>query len=123
MFCPHCRSEFVDGVEKCSDCGIALVTEDQLPAEPQNDSEDLDLVNVLDLTDAGLVGLAKSLLDEADIPAMIRGNGIQDLFGLGRITFNPLIGAVKVLVRRQDANEAREVLAGIIDTISENSQN
>ncbi len=115
MFCPHCRTEFVEGVSECVDCGVTLVAEDELPPESQAHKEDLDLVNIVNLTDAGLIGLAKSLLDEADIPSMIRGNGLQDLFGLGRITFNPLIGAVKVLVRRQDAPEARDVLAGIIE--------
>ncbi len=30
MICPNCKSEFVEGVYTCSDCGIPLV--DYLPA-------------------------------------------------------------------------------------------
>ncbi len=115
MFCPRCRAEYLPDVAECADCGVPLVHEDALPPVPAADTEDLDLVTIVELTDAGRLALAKSLLDDADIPSLARGDGLQDLFGLGRISFNPLIGAVKMQVRRADEARAREVLTELLE--------
>ena len=44
MFCPHCRTEYRPGFERCSDCGHDLV--DILPPETTAALPDATLVTV-----------------------------------------------------------------------------
>ena len=83
----------------------------------RNDPEPLDLVTVIESTDATLLTLMKALLDEAEIPYLARGEALQNLFGLGQLGtgFNPLIGAVRIEVRRDQADAARTLLSDFID--------
>ena len=76
-------------------------------------TDDLELVFVFSTQDPGLVALVKSLLDEAEIPAMIRNENIQDLFGFGRLGFNPISGDVDFYVKAEDEAMAREILASL----------
>jgi hypothetical protein len=73
-----------------------------------------DPVTVLASSDPALIAVAKSLLEDAEIPFVATGESIQDLFGLGRIGgFNPLVGPVKIRVPRTFEEEARRILADI----------
>ena len=76
------------------------------PPEPN-----LELVPVFRTVDAGLVALAKSLLEGEGIEYMARGEGLQDLFGWGRLAgFNPVVGPVEFVVRSDDAPRVRALL-------------
>ena len=121
MFCPKCHAEYIPGFTRCSDCDVALV--DSLPQaasagkakEPKRDyrsSTPADLVTVLSAGDAGLIAVAKSVLQSADIPFLVQGEAVQDLFGAGRLGtgFSLVIGPIAIQVRAEDAAEAREIL-------------
>lgn len=117
MFCPKCRSEYEPQVTVCADCGVPLVAS---LGDPGPDTADLDLVPVFTQVDPALVGLAESMLAEAGVPYLAQGDGIQDLFGLGRIGhYNPVIGPVVLMVRRQDLDVAREALADLLASSSD----
>ena len=107
MFCPQCEKEFPWHVMVCPNCDVDTV--DKLPGpEP---TPDVELVPVLSTGDAGLIALVKSLLERESIEYLIRGEGLQDLFGIGRITeFNYAMGAAEFWVREDDAERARELL-------------
>jgi len=62
--------------------------------------------------DPAKIMVAKSILDEAGIKYLAQGEGLQDLFAMGRLGtgFNPLIGPVKFLVRNEDQQIAKELL-------------
>ena len=123
MFCPKCKSEYVPGYTFCSDCQVALV--DALP-EPEHrgrkrlqrakshdlTAEPLSLVTVLASGDPGLMGIAKSLLQSAEIPFTVKGEGLGDVLGLGRAGsgFNPITGPVELQVRAEDAEDVRLLL-------------
>jgi hypothetical protein len=69
-------------------------------------------VTVLETSDPALLAVAKSLLEEADIAYFAKGEGIQDLFGVGRFGtgFNPIAGAVELQVSADDAADAHAAL-------------
>ena len=103
------------GITVCADCGVPLIAE--LPPPPQLDLGDLDLVTVLSTPNAGEIALVRSLLEEADIPFMVKNEGVQDLFGLGRLGgYNPFMGSVHFRVKRIDIEIARRALAYFIDS-------
>lgn len=113
MFCPQCHEEFPWHVMVCPTCDVDTV--DRLPGpEP---TPDVALVRVLASGDAGLIAVAKSLLEGEKIDYFVRGDGLQDLFGLGRMTgFNFAMGPAEFWVREDDAERARELLEGLMPT-------
>jgi hypothetical protein len=142
VYCPQCGAEYRPGFVQCSDCLVPLVDrlpEDAAPpsppapapaspsapapaptppsapaAAPTPDAlhRHLELVTVFKTGDPGLIALVKSILQSADIPFTTRGEGIQDLTGLGRLGsgYNLAFGPVEIQVNRDDAEDARALL-------------
>ena len=74
------------------------------------------MVKVYETGNAAIIPLLESLLDDAGIEYMAKGEGIQDLFGWGRLgaSFNFVLGRpVEFFVREDVAAEAR----AIVDTL------
>jgi hypothetical protein len=116
MFCPTCREEYRTGFDVCADCGVPLVAEPPDP-EQENDQHDIELSTVLETSDAALFAVAKSLLEDAKIPFIVRGEYIQDLFGVGRLpgNLNVLVGPVELQVNAQDKDEALTILEDLMN--------
>lgn len=112
MFCPVCRYEYIEGIKECPDCGVPLVEELNEPDERARKKESIELVTVLETGDTARLLVAKSILEGAGIRYFAKGEGLQDLFGLGRFGtgFNPLMGLVKLQVEERDAEAAKELL-------------
>jgi len=111
MYCPKCRYKHKDDLEICPDCGETLV--ESLP--PENVPDHTGMVTVYTTSDQSKVLIAKSLLEDADIKFFASGDGIMDLFGVGRMGFNPIVGAIDFKVTPEDEEEANEILAGLIE--------
>lgn len=111
MYCPECGDEFRPGFSECPDCRVTLVA--NLPREDEH--PDLELVTVLSADNPAMVIAAESVLTEAGIPFEKSGDGLQDLFGAGRLGtgFNILVGPVRFRVPKERADEAREILEGL----------
>ena len=111
MFCPECGAEYQKGFTTCADCDVELV--DRPPPAPPLPSG--ELVTVLETHDQGLIMVVKSLLDGAGIPCFAKNEQLQDFLGWGRIGagYNVLVGAVRIQVPREYAEEARELLTEI----------
>ncbi len=62
------------------------------------------LVTVITATNPGLLAVIKSVLDDAEIPCITRGEGFQTLYAAGH---------VDVLVFESDAEEARALLKNL----------
>ncbi len=73
----------------------------------------IELVPVFETGDAGLTALVKSILEGEGIDYLVRGEGVQDLLGAGRLSagFNYLTGPARFMVRKADEERARELLS------------
>ena len=92
---------------------------DQLPPRPKRGRQPRlpdPFVTVLASGDPGLMAIAKSLLHSAEIPFMVQGEGVQELFGAGCLGtgYNLITGPAKLLVDAGDADEVRELLADLV---------
>lgn len=76
---------------------------------------DVEVVPVFRTGDQAKILVAKSLLEAEGIDFLVRGEGLQDLFGWGRLLtpFNYVVGPVEFAVREGDAARARELFLGL----------
>ena len=70
-FCPECQAEYEEGVESCTDCGVALVAE--LPPDETPDVSDGEPVPFRNFSNAAEANMVKDLLEENDIRAYVSG--------------------------------------------------
>ena len=109
--CPRCGRSIDRGHlhEECSQCGEPFPPEILRLLEAQTALE-----TVLRTADAGLIPLAKSLLEGEGIEYLVRGENIQDLFGAGRLGgYNYITGPAEFLVHAHNAERARTLLEGL----------
>lgn len=83
--------------------------------EEQERLDHESLVPVFETGHDGIIAIVKSILDEAQIPYLAEGEGVQDLFGVGVIGtgFNPVTGPVVFKVLPENAEYARELLKDV----------
>src|SRR6187399_1531242 len=75
---------------------------------------EVELVAVLRTSGSGLIGFAKSLLESERIENFVRGESVQDLFGVGRLGgYNFITGPAELWVRADDEERARTLLDGL----------
>jgi hypothetical protein len=76
------------------------------------------LVTIFTTGHEGVVALVKSILDEAKIEYIAKGEGIQDLFGIGVIGtgFNIVTGPVEFQVLEDNVEYAKELLKDVSET-------
>ena len=110
MFCPQCGAEYREGFNRCVDCEVDLVAEAPPPAvRPARTTR---YVTVLRSGDPAVLAMAKSLLEDAGIPLVAQGEGLQDLFALGRLGTgsSPIVGPAEIRVSSSDEAAARALL-------------
>lgn len=116
MWCPNCGSEYRPGYAHCSDCGHALVHEPPEAVVPEEQPRPPFDPNAIgpELVEIGSYGgrfegeMIRSLLRGSGIESMLTGDGTiyTEAYPL---TVGPL-SQVKVLVRPEDEERAREVI-------------
>lgn len=102
MFCPQCRTEYREGFDTCTDCGVSLVSE----LSPEPAPEYLEFEEILISLSASDVAMIKSLLESEGITYYFRGESSY--------SFAP---PTRLMVQKDRADEAREILDGL--TVSE----
>lgn len=71
-----------------------------------------ELVTVFQSEDIVAISLAKGLLEQAEIPYIVKNEAVQELFGSGRmgIGYNPVVGAIQIQVDRHYEHSASKLL-------------
>jgi hypothetical protein len=102
MFCPRCRSEYVEGVEECPDCDVSLV--DVLPPEEYGGAREDDLVYLplVRTYSAKDIALIHSVLGGTSIHYYIRGESLTHL--------RPLADPAVLMVAEEDIDDVRALL-------------
>jgi len=98
MFCPQCRTEYREGFDTCTDCGVSLVSE--LP--PEVAPEYLEFEEILISLSGSDIAMIKSLLESEGITYYFRGESAY--------SFAP---PTRLMVQKDRAVEAREILKGL----------
>ena len=120
MYCPACGESFSESAAKCPECGVELA---EARTGPPPDPT-IQFAPVLTTGDPGVIAVAKSLLEAEGIEYLVRAEGLQDLFGGGRLGagYNLLAGPAEFVVREDDAARARELLADLLNAVHRNDK-
>ena len=116
-YCPVCRGEYQDWVQKCRDCGVELVDilpepETETEPEPLYFSDDNStyttepLVTIAEFPDIMEAKLAREILEAEGITGFVPDRESMSLNWSGLL---PHIEA-KLIVRETDADRAMEIL-------------
>ena len=100
MFCPQCREEYPASCVECEDCHVALTDSLTSPA--------FDVLIRTGCSDPVAIGLAKCLLQEAEIPFFEMSQNLP-----ARQESGNFIGWFDVRVPREREAEAREILQSV----------
>jgi hypothetical protein len=77
------------------------------------------LVTVFETSDVGVVAIAKSVLEEADIDYTVQGESLRNVLGWGSSeVFNAAGGVAAFQVRAEDAGRATALLSRLTSTRS-----
>ena len=101
MYCPDCKSEFIEGIRRCPVCRSRLV--EALPAEPE--PEFIDYQELLATYNPADVAFIKSLLESEKIAYFFKGEHFMYM--------RPLADPVRLMVRTDQVEAARELLSNI----------
>lgn len=110
-YCPECRGEFRDEIISCPDCDATLVAEWALePSEPDQDHS--PPVTVLATRDLAALAVARSLLEEAEIPHAVWNERAIEVFpgSDGSSVLRDRHGDAELQVPRAQADQARQIL-------------
>jgi hypothetical protein len=106
MYCPHCRTEYVEGIYVCSDCGAQLVLD--LPPEPE--PEYVEFVEFLYPlgSEAPPFLLIKPVLEAEGIMFYVAGEyaGIAESYP-------------RLMVRRDQVDQLREIIEDLEASVSD----
>lgn len=101
MYCPKCLVEYREGFTECADCGVALVE----GTPPEREPAYVDLVTVLETSNAAAFAVAESLLRAAEIDYIVQNEGTENIF--------PQLGAMQIQVDSSVAKKAHEILKDV----------
>ena len=109
MYCPSCKSEFIDSITICSDCNITLVENIAFNAPLEN----INWVKVKELPGKVFGEMMGEVLDSAEIPYFLKSDWLASAYN---ISAAGLAGSyVQVYVPENFFDKANNLLTGLMD--------
>ncbi len=108
MFCPKCRAEYREGFFTCSDCHIDLVG--TIPPLHEPEYEFVNFIEILATYNPADVVFLKSLLESEGIQYFFKGEHFMYM--------RPLADPVRLMVRQDQADEAKKLVKGVKLSVS-----
>ena len=112
MFCPKCKTEYIEGITHCADCKIPLVQ--WLPGEERSNEEsaavDNDLFPIMTFQANEEALIAKGFLESNGVAAILSS---EETFHVhGKLSS---FRGIQLLIRKEDQQDAEDIfrLAGI----------
>lgn len=102
MYCPQCRSEYVEGVTECAECHVPLVEE--LPPIPEDEVEYRPFVIVQTYHARHEAELGKSLLEANGVEAHIETDDAG-----GPVPGLAFTQGVRLSVKNEDLDKAQDI--------------
>lgn len=99
LFCPICTDEYLADTDRCEDCGVQLVDEEDL-AEPTDARIDEGVVRVLRIRSGSQAQMIRSLFSANRIPCSVLRCTPCDVFGTDVFVFESDALRAKRLVRQ-----------------------
>lgn len=99
-FCPKCRFEYREGIEKCPDCDLKLV--EKLHEGEQEQCRSEELVEIATFPYAAGAEMARVKLAGEGIEAVVTDSASSTLV--------PLVCGVRLMVHERDAARAMKIL-------------
>ncbi|MDL2275301.1 hypothetical protein LJC22_04140 [Desulfosarcina sp. OttesenSCG-928-G10] len=103
MYCPECRSEYVDGIYRCAQCQVDLIAKPP-PPDPRL-PEFVDYEEVLQTWSPSDIAFLKSFLDSENIGYFFKGERFLHM--------RPLADPVRLMVRTDQVKMVFEMLKGV----------
>ncbi len=113
MICPKCELEFVDGIVVCTDCGETLISKEDFEG---NLVHPYDWVIVYTTSENYEAEMFKANLLGAEIESLILGQKDRNYPAVGDLA------VIKLLVKKDDAENAIEIINDINSTKDKNNE-
>lgn len=108
MYCPKCRTEYVEKVDECSDCKVSLV--DELPLETP--LEKIKWVALPPVAGEVYAEMVEEVLQKMDIPNFTKSDWATSAFNISSAN---LVGAkVTIFVPEENHAEAAKLIEELL---------
>lgn len=108
MYCPKCRTQYIENIKECSDCQVPLVEE--LPEETP--LEKIKWVALIPLAGEVYAEMVEEILQKMDIPNFTKSDWATSAFNISSAN---LVGAkVTIFVPEENRDEAAQLIEEIL---------
>jgi hypothetical protein len=112
MFCPECRTEFIEDTRVCIDCSVTLISD--LPPVPE--SEYVKYLKLFAPRNAAELALIRGLLDAEKINYYVRNDNFGSMYIGPQIE---LYNKKMIMVQDDQYEQANDILTDFLDHTEE----